>query len=97
MYKREDRLSQGKRNDAECRLLTGAIKDTIPYFKPIEFDREITLRVEHERVKKFRATKLRRSEHFPGIVPELVSSDGDYMLITWLSYGSLLRLLHEVQ
>lgn len=97
MNKREDRFAQGRRNDAECRMLTGAIKDAIPYFKPLELNEKITLRVEHERVKKFTATKLRRSEHFPGIVPELVSDDGDYMLITWLSYGSLLRLLNIVQ
>ena len=57
----------------------------------------MTVRTEHDRVRTFEAVELRRSEHFPGIVPELVSNDGDYMLITWLTFGSLLRLLNEVR
>lgn len=91
------RFRQGKRNDAERRAIADVIEDKIPYLRPIKFESTMTVRTEHDRVRTFKAVALRRSEHFPGIVPELVASDGDYMLITWLTYGSLLRLLNEIQ
>ena len=95
---RQLRLRQGKRNEYERRGICDAIETQIPYAPHlIEFPNEIRVRTEHERVTSFRAKYLRVSTHFPGIVPELVSDDGDYMLITWLTYGSLLRLLKEVR
>lgn len=93
----ELRIRQGKRNNAERRAIADVIEDNIPYLRPIKFKSTMTVRTEHDRVRMFKAVALRRSEHFPGIVPELVASDGDYMLITWLTYGSLLRLLNEIQ
>ena len=93
---REMKMAQARRNNAERRQIFDVIKDNIPY-SSVKFDREMTLRTEHDRVTTFRATSLRQSEHFPGIVPELVADDGDYMLITWLTFGSLLRLLNKVR
>ena len=94
---RQLRLRQGKRNEYERRGLCDAIESTIPYAPHlIEFPNEITVRTEHDG-DIFRAKYLRTSTHFPGIVPELVNDSGDYMLITWLTYGSLIRLLNEVR
>lgn len=100
---RQLRFHQGKRNKYERRGLYDAIESTIPYAPHlIEFQNEITVRTEHYEDRRprpliFRAKYLRTSTHFPGIVPELVNDSGDYMLITWLTYGSLLRLLKEVR
>ena len=107
MYEREYKASevvrqlrrhQAKRNNEERRELCDEIESTIPCQpRLIEFKSTITVRTEHES-EIFRAKYLRTSTHFPGIVPELVSEDGqEYMLITWLTYGSLLRLLTEVR
>lgn len=93
----ELRFRQGRRNNEERRAIADVIEDKIPYLRPIKFKSTMTVRTEHDRVRTFEAVELRRSEHFPGIVPELVSNDGDYMLITWLTFGSLLRLLNEVR
>ena len=93
----ELRLRQGKRNQSERFAMCDVIEGNIPFFRPIKFERAIIVRTEHDRVRTFKAVELRRSEHFPGIVPELVASDGDYMLITWLTYGSLFRLLNKVR
>ncbi len=94
---RQLRFHQGKRNEYERRGLCDAIERKIPYAPHlIEFPNEITVRTEHDG-EIFRAKYLRTSTHFPGIVPELVNDSGDYMLITWLTYGSLLRLLKEVR
>ena len=93
---REMKFRQARRNNDERRAIYDAIEENIPYVRMIEFSDEMVVRTEHDG-DIFRATGLRRSEHFPGIVPELVSEDGDYMLITWLTYGSLLRLLSKVQ
>ena len=95
---RQLRLRQGRRNEYERRGLYDEIESTIPYAPHlIEFPNEITVRTEYES-ETFRAKYLRTSTHFPGIVPELVSEDGqEYMLITCLTYGSLLRLLKEVR
>lgn len=93
----ELRFRQGRRNNDERRGLCDAIESTIPYApRVIEFKSTITVRTEHES-EIFRAKWLRTSTHFPGIVPELVNDSGDYLLITWLTYGSLLRLLKEVR
>jgi len=100
---RQLRFRQGRRNKDEHRELCDAIESTIPYAPHlIEFPNEITVRTEQYEDRRprpliFRAKYLRTSTHFPGIVPELVSDDGDYMLITWLTYGSLLRLQKEVR
>lgn len=91
------RVRQARRNNEERRAMADVIEDCIPYVKPIKFENEMTVRTEHDRVRTFKAVSLRRSEHFPGIVPELVSNDGDYMLITWLTFGSLLRIMNEVR
>jgi len=94
---RQLRFRQGKRNNDERKELLNEIESTIPYAPHlIEFPNEITVRTEHDG-EIFRAKYLRTSTHFPGIVPELVNDSGDYMLITWLTYGSLLRLLKEVR
>lgn len=90
---RQLRFRQARVNNDERRGLYDAIEDLLPYaplFK--EFGREITVRFEHEGWHTFRAIRLRRSEHFPFMVPELVNEYGDFLLITYLSYGSLLRL-----
>lgn len=97
-FHRVMRRRQAKRNETERRNLLDAIEDRIPYVpRLIDFKNELTLRTECDDEKIFRAVKLRRSEHFPGIVPELVNNDGDYLLITWLTFGSLLRLMNEVR
>lgn len=93
---RELKFSQGRRNESESRALCTAIKRHLPY-KPLKFMNEMTFRTKHEGDEIFRATSIRWSEHFPYIVPELVSEDGDYMLITWLTYGSLIRLFNAVR
>ncbi len=95
---RQLRIRQGRHNRNVERELLDVIEDSIPYApRLIEFTNEITIRTEHEDHPKFRAKYLRTSTHFPGIVPELVNDEGDYMLITWLSFGSLLTLLKEVR
>ena len=93
------RFHQGKRNEYERRGLCDAIERKIPYAPHlIEFPNEITVRTEYfDERAIFRAKYLRKSTLLPGIVPELVNDSGDYMLITWLTYGSLLRLLKEVR
>ena len=93
---RQLRSRQGKRNEYGRRGLCDAIESTIPY-QPhlIAFPNEITVRTDDGEI--FRAQYLRKSTHFPGIVPELVNGSGDYLLITWLTFGSLMRLLKEVR
>lgn len=93
---RQLRIRQAKRNNDERRDLLDEIESMIPY-QPhlIEFKYEIAVRTEHER-EIFRAKYLRRSTTFPYIVPELVNDKGEYLLITWLTFGSLLRLHTEV-
>lgn len=94
---RQLRFRQAKSNEYERRGLLDEIESTIPYAPHlIEFGSTITVRTEHDG-EIFRAKYLRTSTHFPGIVPELVNDSGDYMLITWLTYGSLLRLLKEAR
>ncbi len=89
---RQLRFHQGKRNEYERRGLCDAIERKIPYAPHlIEFPNEITVRTEHNG-EIFRAKYLRRSTHFPYLVPELVNDKGEYLLITWLTFGSLLRL-----
>lgn len=96
MKTRDDRFSQARRNVSERRVICDAIEERVPFApRCLEFAEEITLRTEHDG-DVFRAKSLRRAEHFPYIVPELVSNDGDYMLITWLTFGSLLRLLSTI-
>ena len=92
---RQLRSRQGKRNEYERRGLCDAIESTIPY-QPhlIAFPNEITVRTDDGEI--FRAQYLRRSTTFPYIVPELVNDKGEYLLITWLTFGSLLRLHTEV-
>jgi len=93
------RFRQGQRNNDERREICDEIESTTPYAPHlIEFPNEITVRTEYfDERAIFRAKYLRKSTHFPGIVPELVNDSGDYLLITWLTYGSLLRLLKEVR
>ena len=94
---RQLRVRQARRNESERRGLLDAIEDNVPYSpRLIEFENGMTVRTEHDG-EIFRAVSLRRSEHFPGIVPELVDDKGDYLLITWLTFGSLLRLLNKVR
>lgn len=94
---RELRLSQGRRNESECRAIRSEINEIIPCApRLLKLKREIAFRTEYDG-KVFRARYLRTSTHFPGIVPELVNDSGDYMLITWLTFGSLVRLLNEVR
>ena len=96
---RQLRSRQAKNNTAARREILDEIESTIPCApRLIEFTNGLTVRTEiFDEVKTFRAKHLRTSTHFPGIVPELVSDDGKYMLITWLTYGSLLRLLSEAR
>lgn len=94
MNDRELRFRQARHNACARRPLLDALEGTANWFGEIPV--EITGRTEHWDVTKFKATKLRRAEHFPYIVPELVDDSGDYMLITWLSFGSLLRLYKTV-
>jgi hypothetical protein len=95
---RQLRRRQAKRNENVRRAILDAIESTIPYApRLIEFPNEIVVRTKYENHAIFRAKYLRTSTHFPGIVPELVNDSGGYMLITWLTFGSLLRLLKEVR
>lgn len=92
---RDLRLSQGRRNEYEMRGLCSAIESHLTY-RSTGNPLDMTLRFEYsarEYGTTFRAVRIRRAEHFPFIVPELVDANGNYMLITYLSYGSLLRLL----
>lgn len=94
---RQLRFRQGRRNDDANRGLLDTVEEYVPYAPcVVQFRKEISLRVDHEG-EIFRAKYLRKSTHFPGIVPELVSDSGDYLLITWLTFGSMLRLLNEVR
>lgn len=98
MKTRDDKFTQARRNESDSRAIYGAIEERIPYApRAIEFQNDLVLRTERDDEPVFRAKGLRRAEHFPYIVPELVSSDGDYILITWITFGSLLRLLNEIQ
>ena len=90
------RLRQGRRNESERREIVRAIAGEItgnPWVDVVD----MTLRTEYEGRTVFKALHIRKSEHFPYIVPELVSENGDYMLISWLTYGSLVRLLNAVR
>lgn len=98
MKTRDDKFTQARRNESEERAIRGAIEECVPYApRQIEFKNDLVLRTERDDEPVFRAKGLRRAEHFPYLVPELVSDDGDYILITWLTFGSLLRLLNEIQ
>ena len=55
---------------------------------------EITVRINDGEV--FKAKQLQSSTHFPHIVPELVNENG-CILITYLTYSSLLRLYNRVK
>ena len=91
---RQLRSRQGKRNESERRAMLEPLTDSAAWVNEIPVD--ITVRYEHEGWQTFQAKKLRGSTHFPYIVPELVDESGDYLLITYLTFGSLLRLHNMV-
>ena len=95
----ELRHRQGKRNESERRALREEIANYLPSAPRVnEFREEIIVRIDERDDKEpFRAKYLRESTHFPGIVPELVNDKGEYMLITWATYGSLLLILRAVR
>lgn len=98
MNTRDDRFSQARRNVSECRAIREAIENKLGWFKPTEIHERLRVEyIERDRFPYFDAVAIRRSEHFPGIVPEVVNESGEWILITYLSYGSLLRLLRALQ
>lgn len=95
---RKFRVRQAKRNESERRAILEAIENKLGWFKPTEIKKRLRVEyIERDRFQYFDAVAVRRSEHFPGIVPEVVNESGKYILITYLSYGSLLRLLGALQ
>ena len=92
---RQLRFRQGKRNRDERLAIVTEIENIVEW-GPRHMELNLTVRTEEER-GIFQATRIQGPSHFPYIVPELVDEHGDYLLITWLTYGSLLRLLHTVR
>lgn len=45
----------------------------------------------------FKAERIRESTHYPYIVPELVNGNDEMILITYLTFGSALRLLNVLR
>lgn len=87
------RFHQGQRNDSEYKAMLEPITRVADSsLKGISI--EITVRTDDGEV--FKAKQLQRSTHFPYIVPELVNENGR-ILITYLTYGSLLRLYNRVK
>lgn len=91
---RQLRLRQGRANNTAIRPMLDCLEDTANWFSSIPVD--ITVRYEDEGWQTFKATKIVASDHFPYIVPELVDESGDYLLISYLSFGSLLRLYNAI-
>lgn len=90
---RQLRSHQGKRNMSECRAMLDPITEVADYSLR-DIPAEITVRTTDGEI--FRAKHLRSSTHFPYIVPELVDAQNGCLLITYLTYGSLIRLYNKV-
>lgn len=90
---RQLRFHQGKRNMSDSRAMLEPLTDAVDCsFKNILTN--IDVRTTDGEI--FKAKYLRKSTHFPYIVPELVDAQNKCLLITNLTYGSLNRLYNKV-